>query len=194
MARLAAYPEPMNVEQFLDFGATRPDDEKWELLDGELFLNASPAYPHQIVVDNIVAHLRLALRAAGATHRVSTGTGVRLSDITLVQPDVMIRPRDARSDNVFDDIVVAFEILSPSTRRHDLQFKRKAYAGLASLTHYVVAAPKKRDVRVYARAEDWREVRMSAPGGTVDLPTLRVNLPLAAIYDDMDDFLEPAPE
>ena len=42
MAKLAAYPEPMNVAQFLAFNATRPDGEKWELIDGELFLIASP--------------------------------------------------------------------------------------------------------------------------------------------------------
>ena len=33
---------PMTVEEFYAFTDTRPDDEKWELIDGEPILNASP--------------------------------------------------------------------------------------------------------------------------------------------------------
>ena len=189
MAKLAAFPEPMDVEQFLAFNATRPDKEKWELLDGELFLNATPVNSHQIVLDNLVRHLHPLLKAAGNRYRASTGTGVKLSDITLVEPDVMVRPRDARDGNVFEDIVVAFEVLSPSTRRNDLKFKRQAYAALASLTHYVAIAPRTWDVRVFARSAQWAEVRLSRPGQLVAFETLGISLPLSAIYDDMADFM-----
>ena len=189
MAKLAAYPEPMDVEQFLAFNDTRPDKEKWELLDGELFLNATPVNSHQIVVDNLVRHLHPLLRAAGNRYRASTGTGVRLSDITLVEPDVMVRPRHVRDGNVFEDIVVAFEVLSQSTRRNDLKFKRTAYAALASLTHYVAIAPRNFDVRVFARSADWAEVRLSQPEQSVAFDSLGISLPLAAIYDDMADFM-----
>ena len=75
MARLAAYPEPMNVEQFLAFTPTRPDGEKWELLDGELFMNAAPVYPHQLIVGNLIGHLRIKLRPAGNAHYVTPGRG-----------------------------------------------------------------------------------------------------------------------
>ena len=33
---------PMTVEEFYAFTDTRPDNEKWELIDGEPILNASP--------------------------------------------------------------------------------------------------------------------------------------------------------
>ena len=189
MAKLAAFSEAMDVERFLAFNATRPDREKWELLDGELFLNATPVNSHQIVVDNLVRHLHPLLKAAGNRYRASTGTGVRLADITLVEPDVMIRPRDARDGNVFDDIVVAFEVLSPTTRRNDLKFKRMAYAGLASLTHYVAIAPRAFDVRVHARAAQWAEVRLSRPEQSIAFDLLGISLPLSAVYDDMAEFM-----
>ena len=190
MATLAAYPEPMNVEQFLAFSATRPDGEKWELLDGELFLNAAPVYPHQLIVGNLIGHLRMKLRLAGNTHYVTPGIGVRISDISAVEPDVMIRPRDRFRGNMCDDIAVAFEVLSPSTRRNDLEFKRTGYANLASLTHYVVMAPEQVEVRVYARVDDWREAILTRLADQIAFESLNVALTLAEIYEDMADLLE----
>ena len=35
--------EPMTVEEFYSFTDTRPDEEKWELIDGEAIWNAAPS-------------------------------------------------------------------------------------------------------------------------------------------------------
>ena len=43
---------PMTVEDFYAFTDTRPDEEKWELIDGELVLNAAPSRLHQRIVKN----------------------------------------------------------------------------------------------------------------------------------------------
>ena len=188
--RFAALPGTMDVERFLAFNDMRVDGEKWELIDGEPILNAAPVNHHQIIADNIIAHLRAALKQAGNVHRASTGIGVRLSNVTLVEPDVMVRPRDAFRGNVCDDIAVAFEVLSPSTRRRDLAAKRLAYAGLASLTHYVAVSPEMMEVRVFARAALWREVRLVRLDDAVALPELGISLALAGIYDDMADFFD----
>ena len=190
MAKLAAYPEPMNVAQFLAFNATRPDGEKWELLDGELFLNASPVRPHQIIVANLMAALRIQLRGAGRLHEAIPGIGVQLSDVGSVQPDVLIRPRDELRGNVCDDVVVAFDVLSPSTRRNDLEFKRLGYAGLASLTHYVVVAPERVEVRVFSRLQDWAEHRLTRLQDAIAFDPPAAVLTLAEIYDDLNDLLE----
>jgi Uma2 family endonuclease len=45
--------EPMNVEEFFAFTDTRPDHEKWELIDGERVLQASPTTRHQKIVINV---------------------------------------------------------------------------------------------------------------------------------------------
>lgn len=34
---------PMTVDEFYEFTDRRPDDEKWELIDGEPILNAAPS-------------------------------------------------------------------------------------------------------------------------------------------------------
>ena len=48
---------PMTVEEFYAFTDTRPDEEKWELVDGEPILNAAPSDMHQWIVKNVVLAL-----------------------------------------------------------------------------------------------------------------------------------------
>ena len=38
---------PMTVEEFYAFTDARPDEGKWELIDGEPVLNVSPSPVHQ---------------------------------------------------------------------------------------------------------------------------------------------------
>ena len=192
MAKLAEFPEPMNVEQFLAFYDTRPEGEKWELIDGELFMNATPVNFHQLVVANIIGSLREKLRVAGNQFKASAGIGARLSDISSVEPDIMIRPRDRFNGRNTQDMMVAFEVLSPSTRHNDLKFKRENYPALPFLTHYVVVSAEKMEVRVYARATNWVQTMLKREGDEIHFDKPGVTLSLAEIYDDMTDLLEPA--
>ena len=185
LAKLAAYPEPMNVAQFRAFYDTRPDGEKWELLDGELFLNASPVRPHQKIVGSVFFALETIRLQFGAAWEVMPGIGVRLSDFSAVEPDLMIRISDDLVGNMCDDILIAFEVLSPSTRRNDLEFKRINYASLPTLTHYVVISPERIEVRVYARTANWTEARLTRLADQIVFEELGTQLALSAIYANM---------
>ena len=44
---------PMTVEEFYAFTDTRPDDGKWELIDGVPILNALPSGLHQQILINL---------------------------------------------------------------------------------------------------------------------------------------------
>lgn len=190
MAKLAEFPEPMNVDQFLAFYDTRPDGEKWELIDGELFMNATPVSFHQLVVANLIGTLRQKLRHAGNRFKASPGIGARLSDFISVEPDVMIRPRDKFNGRSSQDLVVAFEVLSPSTRHNDLKFKRENYPALPFLTHYVIVSAERVEVRVYAKSTQWAENLLVDLADEIGFETLGITLPLAEIYDDLTEFLE----
>jgi hypothetical protein len=49
--------QQMTIDEFLAFTETRPDEERWELIEGRPVLNPSPIDFHQIVVANIVTFL-----------------------------------------------------------------------------------------------------------------------------------------
>ena len=179
---------PMTIEEFYAFTDGRPDNEKWELIDGEPVLHASPSPFHQRIVKNLVFALVSREREPQASWEVLPGLGVRVSDINRPEPDVLILPKLAPPLDPFerdrDDIIVAFEVLSPSTADRDLRWKRAAYTSIPSLTHYVVIAQDAVDVVVFARESGFAEQRFRSRDDVIDFPTLGVALPLAEIYRD----------
>lgn len=183
MTRLAHTDQPMTVEEFLAFAETRPDEEKWELIEGEPILNAAPAYLHQRIVRNLILSLG-SMELPDSTWAAIPGIGARLSDISMPIPDVMVRPRDLLKSNICDDMILAFEVLSPSTRKRDLRWKRHAYATLPSLQHYVVIAQDRPEVLAYDRAVGFAERRIADIKGRLDLSALSLSLTLADIYRD----------
>lgn len=178
---------PMTVEEFYALTDVRPDEEKWELIDGEPILNASPSRLHQRIVRNLVIRLSAFEGRLDAPWETLPGLGVRISDRSRPEPDVLILPRAVSSDSLErdrSDIIVAFEILSPSTKERDLRWKRAAYTSLPSLTHYVVIAQDAVDVVVFARETNFSERRLRSPTDLVEIFPLGISLSLSDIYRD----------
>jgi Uma2 family endonuclease len=179
---------PMTVEEFYAFTDTRPDEEKWELIDGEPILNAAPSRLHRRIVKNLILGLGLVERRPGLSWESLPGLGVRVSNTNRPEPDLLILPRTAAGDATErdrTDVIVAFEVLSPSTQDRDLRWKRAAYTSLPSLTHYVVIAQDTVEVVVFARSRGFAEQRLSALDDVIDLPTINVALPLSEVYRDV---------
>jgi Uma2 family endonuclease len=181
---------PITVADFYAFTDRRPDEEKWELIDGELILNASSAYLHQKIVGNVLYALTLQFRRHKSRWHVIPGIGVLVSDISRPEPDLMIVPplgagadpgqRDTK------DAVVVFEVMSPSTSNRDLKWKRAAYTGMPALTHYVVLAQDQVEAVVFARDNGFAEQRLRLLTDAIAFPALGVTLPLSEIYDDIE--------
>ena len=181
---------PMTVEEFYAFTDARPDGEKWELLEGVPVLNASPSRLHQRIIKNLTFVLATIERESEVSWEVLPGLGVRVSETNRPEPDVLILPKHGQSADPQgrdrNDIVVAFEILSPSTADRDLRWKRTAYTSLPSLTHYVVIAQDAVDIVVFAREAGFAEQRLRSLNQSLELPALGISLPLAEIYRDID--------
>jgi Uma2 family endonuclease len=179
---------PMTVEEFYAFTDTRPDNEKWELIDGEPLLNASPSPIHQWIVKNVLVALTLQERTASASWSVLPGLGVRVSATNRPEPDLLVMPHTASSQDALkrdtSEIIVAFEVLSPSTKDRDLRWKRTAYANLPSLTHYIVIAQDAVDVVVFARDGGFSERHFRSFNDTIEIAALGIALPLSEIYRD----------
>jgi Uma2 family endonuclease len=175
-------PRPMNAEEFFAFTATRPDDEKWELIDGEPILNASASFLHQIIARNLIVLLDQAALANGERWVAVPGLGVRISEISAPAPDVLIRPNDNLNGVECDDTMIVFEILSPSTANKDLRWKRKAYATLPTLSQYVVVAQDAVEVVSYDRRNGFGERRFETADADLDLPVIGARLALRDIY------------
>jgi Uma2 family endonuclease len=186
-SRMAGNRRPMTLDEFYAFMDTRPDGEKWELIEGEPVLNASPLDVHQWIVTNIVFALTALQREVEAPWKALADFGVRVSQKSRPEPDVLVfpcehqRPEGRRDRN---DVIVVFEVLSPSTEDLDLGWKRKAYTSLASLTHYIVVSQDAVHVMVFARDDDFEGREIKSLDEAIELRSLAVALPMAEIYRD----------
>ena len=172
-------PYALTADEFYAFTESRPDGEKWELIEGKPVLSPSANHVHQTIVGNLIFALRL---RRTAVWEVIPGIGVVVSETSIPIPDVLVRPAGRLDDWKCNDMIVAFEVLSPSTADHDLRWKRKAYPELASMQHYVVVAQDEPEIVVFDRASGFAERRIEGLDMQLDLPALGIAIALADIY------------
>ena len=119
-----------------------PEDKRYEILDGELYMVAAPNIRHQRVSLNLAVALVQHVRESGSGQIFEAPCDVILSEENIVQPDILF-VRTERSSIIGEanlkgapDLVV--EILSPATRCKDLELKRKTYARFGVQEYWVV--------------------------------------------------------
>ena len=114
-----------DLKQFVAAGVLSEDD-RVELIEGDLIDMSPINEPHEDVIDMFIDHL---VPQISATARVRFGSPVRLSDLSLVQPDLSVvrRQRYRTSHPVPDDVLLLIEV-SDSTLSFDLRTKTPLYA------------------------------------------------------------------
>lgn len=140
-----------------------PDDERWELIDGEPYnMSPSPARKHQDIFGEIFNQFKTFLK--GKTCKVYAAPfDVRLPKLgqskkgtdTIVQPDISIICDRSKLDKKgcigAPDLIV--EILSPSTARKDMLEKRNIYQR-HGVREYWIVDPDQEDINVLLLAAD----------------------------------------
>jgi Uma2 family endonuclease len=176
---------PLTYEDLLQMPA---DGNRYEVIDGELFVTAAPMKKHQKLSKRL-AELLYEQEKAGMGEMYYAPVDVRLFTNGIVQPDLLFIRRDRldiyRPSGLVEgapDLVV--EILSPSTRNTDLVHKAAMYAR-EGVPEYWIADPDAPALTVYA-LRDGRYAPVPAEPGTARslvLPDLVVDL--APLFADL---------
>ena len=108
------------------------DGNRYEVIDGELFVTPAPSWPHQRAVLGIAARLWHYLCGAAWGEVMCSPADISFSDDRMIQPDVFVAPSGdgGQKAGQWSDIrglLLAVEVLSPSTARADRQVKRRLY-------------------------------------------------------------------
>ena len=152
------------------------DDERYELLNGELVLSPSPKEIHQYI--SSMLHLRIGTHVR--THNLGkvyySPFDVVLSDTDVVQPDLLFiskeRAEIITQDNVRGAPDLVVEILSPSTAALDRTTKLELYAQ-HGVREYWIVDPDANTIMVLLRGENRFEVGgFYGKGHTLQSPTL----------------------
>ena len=164
-----------------------PDDERYELLNGELIVIAAPNTAHQRTTFNLAFFLRVFVEEGGLGEVFVSPYDVVLSETSVLQPDVTF-VSNARQSIVTDkniegvpDLVV--EVISPSTDARDRETKRRIYAQ-HGVPEYWLADPEARTVSVMVlRGKEFRESGVYAVGEELASPGLPgLSIPLLDVF------------
>ena len=112
-----------------------PDDgNRYEVVDGELLVAPAPSVRHQRAVGMIYFDLTTYARATGAGETFYSPAVISTREDRLVQPDLFVVSRTLGRVKQWPDVthlLLAVEVLSPSTARADRLVKRRLYAEIA---------------------------------------------------------------
>ena len=123
----------------VDDVADLPEDLHYELIDGRLVLTPSPSFVHQRIMLDVALACRLN-EPPGIV--VSADQSVMIDGGNERRPDVVAVLLEGASASLIGafDLVLAVEIISPSSRRVDGHDKLKVYAD-AGVPHYWIVDP-----------------------------------------------------
>jgi len=115
-----------------------PDDgNRYELIDGELYVSPTPATPHQKIA--LQLYTRLDAVCPPPLEVLAAPLAVQLNFHTEVQPDVLAAPFDAFTrKNLPGPPSLAVEVLSPSSVVRDLNMKKRIYERFGVPSYWVI--------------------------------------------------------
>ncbi|MFN0315055.1 MAG: Uma2 family endonuclease [Burkholderiales bacterium] len=175
----------MSAREFLQWEAEQ--DERYELVDGEVFAMTGGTYAHDRTRTNLSAALLSHLR--GTPCRVM-GPEVKLrvdQETPGFYPDLIAvcREIDPRAYEVTEAKLI-IEVLSPSTEKKDRGTKWSEYQKLVMLEEYVLIDPDKRRIEIYRRIApaDWR-LHICSAQETVRFESIGFETSFAVIFEDL---------
>jgi Uma2 family endonuclease len=138
---------------YADYAELPDDGRGYELHEGELSVTLSPGTRHQRVKGNLFPALLHHIRAHRLGELFIAPMDCILSDITVVQPDILFV--DAEHASLVSERAIegaptlAVEILSPSTVQIDRRRKAQLYAS-HGVPWYWIVDPVEQEVEAYA--------------------------------------------
>jgi Uma2 family endonuclease len=133
------------------------DGNRYETVHGELLVTPAPRPWHQVVVERMRHALAVYLDDHRDLFLFASAADISWGPDVLVQPDLFVLPTTEAKTldwSQMQGLILAIEVLSPATARHDRFTKRRLYQEVGIPCYWVVDADQR-------FVETWR------PGRTV---------------------------
>jgi Uma2 family endonuclease len=138
-----------------DFWSVPDDGNRYEIIDGKLYVTPAPGMPHQIVSNRLQFFLNRHIEGKRLGHVFSAPTAVILGAHRQVQPDLVFlgkdRLRAVSQKEIQGAPDLAVEILSPTTKKTDRLIKASAYAD-SGISWYWIVDPDAQTLEEYRLA------------------------------------------
>jgi Uma2 family endonuclease len=129
MPALGAPRRQWTEDEFYRARDAAPQGERWELVDGEVLVTPSPHWTHQRGVFRLSVLLDPYVRRHSLGEVFVAPLEVKLEPGLVMQPDILVVPAGAlrAKTDVVSRLLLAIEMISPSSARYDRVTKRPRY-------------------------------------------------------------------
>lgn len=176
------FPPIRTAEEFIAWEDEQ--EERFEFLDGAIVMMTGGTLAHNQICGNLGTQFRD--RLGGGPCRAFVENVKLKVDRNVLYPDLLVvcGPLDMKATWVKDPVLVA-EVLSASSRKGELDRKRRIYLSHPGLQYYLVVSQDECLVDLYSRAADATVLLQSFGRFDEDipLPALSISLPVGAVYD-----------
>jgi Uma2 family endonuclease len=136
--------ENYTYEDYLAIDKTTKDEERYELIFGQIYMMSGASRVHQDVVGNIFVLFKELQKKRGCKSVIAP-FDIKLecdTAINVVQPDVLLFCEDEKTP------CLVVEVLSPSTAKKDKTYKKELYECFG-IKNYLIVDPLNRYVDKY---------------------------------------------
>jgi Uma2 family endonuclease len=176
--------EFVSVEDYL--AAEEASDVRHEYLGGLVYAMAGETRCHNRIVGNLYSAIGSRLRSRSCAiyfSDIRVNLDLR-NDEYYYYPDIVVTcdKRDTHARFVrYPKLII--EVLSESTERTDKREKFFAYTSIPSLEEYILVSQAGPELTVFRRANKWAAEKVSGLKSKVTFQSLKVCLPVSAIYE-----------
>jgi Uma2 family endonuclease len=173
-------------EQF--FSWVTAQEERYELVDGEVVMMVGAGRRHDAIVVNLTAALHAQTRG-GPCQTFTGDTYVVTSSSTRRMPDLGVDCGKPDEDSLIADRpALLVEVLSPTTGGFDVTVKLAEYQALPGLDYILFVDTDSPNVHLYSRGPDrsWQDVVLKGLDAIIRLETLNVTLGLRDVYAGLE--------
>ena len=173
-----------SVEEFLALTETRPQEERWQLIDGVAMMMPPPTLVHQRIASNLARALNDRLEMVRPELYAFQEVGLIVPEAELFRPEADVAILDAMADYeaYANRFYFVAEILSDSNTDKDIAVKRQRYLQHPDNLYFVLIDQKQVRAELMARTKGWQPVVLEGLAAVLDLPEFGFRQPLSALY------------
>jgi len=180
----AAHDAPDEIDGFLAWEGLQA--ERYEYWGGEARLLPGRSADHERIALNLYLGLRARLRTKSRrdVHRANLKIVARRAGAVLY-PDVLVRCGPLlREERLAEDPVVVFTVLAETDRPADRAVRRRACQRIETMRTIVHVAETMPRLELWRRGRTgWAAEQIEGMAALLDLPEIKVKLPLVEIYE-----------
>jgi Uma2 family endonuclease len=173
-----------SVEEFFALMESRPEEERWQLIDGVAMMMPPPTLVHQRIASNLARKLNDAFDAARLELFAFQEVGLIVPEAELFRPEADVAVLDAMADyeSYANKFYLVAEILSDSNTDKDIAVKRQRYLQHPDNLHFLLIEQKRVRAEMLSRSTNWQPTVLEGADAEVAIPEWRFRVRLAELY------------